>query len=195
MLRVGLTGNIGSGKSLIASVFEVLGVPVFKADEQARQLIISPPLVDKLVAFFGREILDHSGNPDRQKLASRVFESKADLDYLNSLVHPAVRNNFDTFCALQVNAAYVMYEAAILIETGYYRNLDKIILVTAPADVRIERVMHRDRVSRSCVEVRMKHQWDEEKKIPLCDHLVNNDGVHPLVAQCIAIHRALSAGQ
>ncbi|MFB6258177.1 MAG: dephospho-CoA kinase, partial [Flavobacteriales bacterium] len=140
MKRIGLTGGIGSGKSTIARAFEVLGAPVFKADlEGKRALNEDPELINAVKERFGKNLYGSDGL-DREKMARMVFKDPQKLEELNGLVHPKVRERFNAWCEDRKGAPYVIEEAAILIESGAYRDLDHTILVTAPEEMRIQRV-------------------------------------------------------
>lgn len=191
MVKVGLTGNIGSGKSLVASVFETLGVPVFNADLEARNLYTDPLVKAKLIDLFDESIITPEGNLDRKSIAQIVFKDPGKLAILNQVIHPLVRKAYISWAGQKKNHPYTIYEAAILFESGYYRELDKLILVTAPIEVRIQRVMHRDMVTRSDVLARMENQWDEEKMVPLANYVIVNDGRSMVIPQVMELHNSL----
>ncbi|WP_224490732.1 dephospho-CoA kinase [Robertkochia flava] len=170
---VGLTGGIGSGKSTVAAMFGELGVPVFIADLEARKLLEEDESVKEKV----RDLLGDSAFvdnlPDRRYIASVVFDNKTLLDALNAIIHPAVAQRFQLWYSRQ-QSPYVIYEAAILFEHGGQAKCDQVILVTAPKEIRISRVIKRDGVSRQEVLARMENQWPEEQKIPLADYVIEN---------------------
>ncbi|MFP4470764.1 MAG: dephospho-CoA kinase [Bacteroidales bacterium] len=190
MMIAGLTGNIGSGKSLAADIFRVLGVPVFDADREGKNILIEPELHEKLKSLFGENIFA-DGKPDRQAIAAIVFHDKKKLRQLNDIIHPAVRKKFADWSHTYRHLPYVIYEAAIIFETGRAAQLDTNIVVTAPAETRIARVVQRDGVSRQQVEERMKNQWPEEKKTSLADHIIDNSGAKMLIPQVLNIHKAI----
>lgn len=176
MLKIGITGGIGSGKSYICSKFEQLGVPVYNADERAKYLMQNDEEVkNKLIESFGTEIFENN-TLNRKFLASLVFNNKEALQTLNSIVHPAVEKDTENWLKLHQNKPFVVKEAALLFETGSYQKLDKTILVSADEDLRVARVMERDKVSREDVEARVKNQMDELDKMTLADYIINNDG-------------------
>ncbi|WP_445385219.1 dephospho-CoA kinase [Robiginitalea sp. IMCC44478] len=190
MMRVGLTGGIGSGKSSIAREFTRLGVPVYNSDLRAKELMqLHEGLRAKIKTLLGSQAYN-DGKLDRGYVASRVFSDSSLLQRLNSLVHPRVREDFERWAGQQ-QYPYVIQEAAVLFENGGYRNCDKMILVVAPEQARIERVIQRDKSSRKAVVERMKNQWPDDKKIPLADFVIeNSDWDHTL--ECIAqIHSEL----
>lgn len=191
MLKVGLTGNIGSGKTFVASIFQTLGMPVFFADNDAKKLYERDDVKTQLRLLYGDAIFSNSGELDKKALAGIVFSDEDKLQKINGLIHPLVRENFINWMNLRMNASYVIYEAAILFESGHYKNLDNVILVTAPEDVRIQRVMDRDGSSREEVMARISHQMAEEKKIPLADYIIRNDGREMVIPQVMEVHRKL----
>ena len=182
MKRIGLTGGIGSGKSYIAGILEKMGYPVYYSDAQSKVLTDTHPLIhEKLIARFGREIYTAQGL-NRKVLAELIFASEEHRLFVNELIHPLVRNNFEHWCSEQ-RSPIVFNEAAILFETGAYRQFDGTLLVVAPLELRIERVMQRDRCSKKEVEERMKSQWSDDQKIPLATAVITSNGKFPLVSQ------------
>ena len=173
MKIVGLTGGIGSGKSVILEVFSSYGVPCYKSDNIAKELMQkSPELIRQIKVLFGEDIYQDK-KLNRSKLADIVFDDKKKLNSLNALVHPLVNKDFQFFLNQQ-NTAYVIKEAAILFETGVAKDCDETILVTAPEKLRIQRVMKRDKINAEHIKSRMSHQWSDEKKIPLANYVINN---------------------
>lgn len=173
MKIVGLTGGIGSGKSIILEVFSSYGVPCYQADNRAKELMQkSPELIRQIKVLFGEDIYQDK-KLNRSKLADIVFGDKKKLKSLNALVHPLVNKDFQFFLNQQ-NTAYVIKEAAILFETGVAKDCDETILVTAPEKLRIQRVMKRDKLNAEHIKSRMSHQWSDEKKIPLANYVINN---------------------
>lgn len=192
MLKIGITGGIGSGKSFICDKFAKLGVPVYNADERAKYLMHNDQEVrSQLTEFFGQEIFSNN-QLDRKLLASKVFNNKASLEKLNSIVHPAVQKDTENWLKLHQNQPFVIKEAALLFETGSYKQLDKTILVSADEDVRIARVMERDKVSKEEVESRIKNQMDELDKMSLADYIINNDGKRELDSLISRLHQLFS---
>ena len=191
MFRVGLTGGIGSGKSLICSILEKMRVPVYYADTEAKRLMNSDPaLKRKIVDLFG-ELAYRDGSQDRKYLAGRLFGDAALLASMNALVHPAVRQDFRHWADQHSEVPYVIEEAAILFESGAHLGLDQTVLVHAPVEVRIGRVMERDGCDRDSVLRRMGHQWSEEELRKLADHVIVNDGQQMLLPQVIELHNKL----
>lgn len=192
MLKVGLTGGIGAGKSTVAKIFEKLGAPVYYADDNAKKLMVTDPaLIEAIKTEFGADIYKEE-ELDRAKLAQIVFNDQAKLEKLNKMVHPAVRKDFTTWCMRYKTLPYVVDEAAILFESGAYKLMDKVVMVTAPRDIRIERVMQRDGVTKEAVLARMANQWQEEEKISLSDFVIMNDNQQLVIPQVMNIHKVLS---
>ena len=190
MIKVGLTGGLGSGKTTVAKVFETLGIPVFYADDVSKKITDTNAQVkEALVALFGTDLY-YDGLLDRQKLAKLIFGDADAIKKVNAIIHPAVANAFTAWCAAQ-NSPYVLQEAAILFETGGYKRFDKMILVSAPEELRITRVRQRSGWSREEALQRMQNQWGESQKIPLADFVILNDGSKPLLPQIMAIHEDL----
>ena len=191
MKIIGLTGGIGSGKSKVLNEFKSLGVPCYEADTVAKKLMANDrDLSIQIKGIFGIDV--YCGNKlDSHKLANLVFNDKTKLAALNAIVHPRVASDFNLFVSKQ-KKPYVIKEAAILIETGAYKNFDSIILVTAPKSVRLKRVIKRDGLSAEDVLNRMECQWEDEKKIPFADFIIENDDWEKTVLQIDEIYRQLS---
>ena len=170
---IGLTGCIGSGKTTIANYFADLGVPVYIADVEAKKILYFPEVVQEIVKTFGEEVLTDN-IPDKKKLASVVFNNPEKLKQLNAIIHPRVGQHFTDWAEQHKEENFVIKEAAILFESGSFKDCDKVILVTAPKEIRIKRVMKRDGVSEKEVLERMKNQWSEEKKKKLSDFIIEN---------------------
>lgn len=178
---IGITGGIGSGKSVAANILNSMGYPVYNSDDRAKILINKDSsLILKIKESFGN--VYNTEGLDRQKMANIVFNNPVKLALLNSIVHPAVGHDFDLWVDKQ-SSSLVFKEAAILFETGIYKTLDKVILVTCPLPIKIKRVMERDSVSQEDVENRMKNQWIDEQKIKLSDYVIDNSGNKLLIPQ------------
>ncbi len=191
MLKVGLTGGIGSGKTLVCSVLEKLGVAVYYADSEARRLMNSDPeLVLQISGLFGNKAYE-GGNLNREFLAQRVFKDKVLLTRLNELVHPAVRMDFSRWANEQKPAFYVVEEAAILFESGSDRNMDLTVGVFAEKELRVQRVMQRDGIAREQVRMRMNSQMNEKEKMERADMVIYNDGKLMILPQIINMHNAI----
>lgn len=191
MLKVGLTGGIGSGKSIVARVFGLIGVPVFEADAAGRQLLAEDPAVRAAIQERFGEAVVHHGTVDRKALAAVVFQDPQALADLNAIVHPAVRQAFRHW-AEQQKAPYVLMEAAILAETGGHKAFDRVVVVSAPEPVRLKRVMARDRVTEAEVKARIRNQASEEDRLAIADHVIHNDDRHLVIPQVLQVHQALT---
>ena len=181
-MTIGLTGGIGSGKSTVAAMFEAMGYPVFYSDQAAKAIMRNDPNVQEAIIQQFGENAYQNGELNRQWLAQRIFSQPEEKEFINYLVHPLVRNAFSEFAHNQISPL-VFNEAAILFETGGNFYFDKTILVVAPSELRIARVMKRDACTRENVENRMNNQWTDEQKIPLADHVIVNDDAQPLLQQ------------
>lgn len=189
MLKIGLTGNIGSGKTTVAKVFELLGIPVFYADDEAKKVMITDAdLIEAIKQTFGAESYLEDGTLNRKHIAAIVFNNPAKLEKLNSLVHPAVFRAFEALESKAKNAPYIIREAAILFESGSNKTCDKTVIVTAPLDTRIARVTRRDGISRQEVEKREARQISEEEKKKLADDIIINDDHQLVIPQVLALH-------
>ncbi len=182
-LKVGLTGGIGSGKSLVCSVLEKMGFTVFYSDKTAKKLIHeSAELKSNIIELIGPLAYDEFGNYNTSYVSQIVFENSHKLAALNELIHPFVRSEFDLFVKI-TDARIVFNEAAILYETGAYKSFDQIVLVTAPLETRIKRCMLRDNLTKEAIERKMQNQWSDEKKRDFLPYEIINDGVNPLLTQ------------
>lgn len=191
MLRIGLTGGIGSGKSTVAKIFEVLGIPVYYADDAARQLMNeNEHLKKQIIQHFGGEAYTN-GQLNRSFIASMVFNDKEKLALLNSLTHPAVIHHSEEWMQAQT-ALYAIREAALIFESGIHKRLDYVIGISSPEELRIERTMKRDHISRDEVLKRMKSQMDENEKIKRCDFVIYNNEEQFVMPQVLELHRKLS---
>ena len=190
MIKVGITGGIGSGKSTVCRVFETFGIPVFYADTVAKSIMVTDHiLVTGLKETFGQESYDDSGKLNNKHIAAIVFNDKDQLVRLNALVHPAVFRAFDAWIeTIPPNTPYILKEAALLFESGSYKLCDKSVLVTAPASVKIKRVMDRDGVSAGQVEARMDKQMSDDEKSKMADFLIRNDGSQSVIHQVLELH-------
>lgn len=195
MLKIGITGSIGAGKSTVAGIFKILGVPVFDADAIAKSILNSDPaLREQIIAAFGSETYKN-GLLDRKYLATLVFSNPEQLAKLNALVHPATIKAADTWAKHweKQGSAYIVKEAALLFEAGTNIGLDFIIGVTAPEDLRIARVMARDHVTREEVLKRMQHQIDDTKKMERCDIVIDNNEKALLIPQVLTLHQQFTS--
>jgi dephospho-CoA kinase len=189
MLKIGVTGGIGSGKSTICQFFEIIGIPVFTADVEAKAIMDNSPVIrNQLIAIFGKDIYLPDFTLDRKKLAQLIFHSPVLLEKVNAIVHPEVRNHFLDWSQKQTTA-YVVYEAAILFETGFYTLMDYNILVTAPEEERIKRVMAREETTVQDIQSRISKQWPDEEKIKLADYVLNNNNEELIIPQLVELDK------
>ena len=193
MFRLGITGGIGSGKSFVCSILEKFGVPVYYADKEARRLMNTRVDLKRAIkGVFGEEIY-HDGELDRQEMGHRIFGQPDMLDKINRMVHPVVREDFFKWSEAWKNVPYVIEEAAILFESGAASEMDATVLIYAPKQLRIERVMARDGLGRSEVERRINMQMDEEEKKRLADRVILNDEKKLLLPQLVALHEDIKS--
>lgn len=191
---IGLTGGIGSGKTTIANFFKEKGVPVYIADDEAKKVMQSIEIIDQIKSVFG-ETLFENNILNRAKLAEIVFNNADKLAQLNAIVHPAVKKDFENWLQQYKNDQYVVYEAAILFESGRYKECDYIVTVTAPIEVRIERVIKRDNTTREQVLSRMEMQWNDEKRISLSNFVINNSNLKIANEEVVKILKILNIKQ
>lgn len=193
MIKVGITGGIGSGKSTVCKVFKVMGIPVFEADTVAKQLMTTDPEIRRqLIQVFGAVVYLPDQSIDRKYLAGLVFNSPSLLSKLNSIVHPAVLKEFDEWC-LTKQTTYILHEAAILFESGFYKLMDQIIAVVANEDERIQRVMKRDGATIELVRQRMKNQLSDAERIKLADFVISNNDNELIIPQILNIDKKIRA--
>ncbi|MGH2642810.1 MAG: dephospho-CoA kinase [Chitinophagaceae bacterium] len=191
MKKIGITGAIGSGKTIICRIFEVLGIPVYYADEAAKRLMQHDHLLRTAIReHFGHETYDSNGNLNKAFLAKVVFNDKEKLDLLNSLVHPVTIRDAEQWAEKQ-NAPYVIKEAALMFESEAFHHVDKVIGVSAPEHLRIKRTMDRDHISRGEVLKRMNNQMEEETKMKMCDYIIYNDEQQAVIPQVLKLHEEI----
>lgn len=187
---VGLTGGIGSGKSTVGSMFQKLGVPIYNSDFEAKNLMVSSKKIKRdIETLLGKDSY-LEGEPNKKYIAKIVFNDKKLLQGLNNIVHPAVRRHFKSWCKRQ-NAPYVIQEAAIIFENGTNEFYDKIILVTSPRDIRIQRVVDRDGTTAEAVMERIDNQWPDSEKEKLSDFIIENIGLEATEREVSRIHHKL----
>ncbi len=192
MIKVGLTGGIGSGKSLVACVLKRLGVPVYDSDLETKRLYVTnPELKRQLIENFGPETYFKNGQLNRKFLGEIIFGDKSKLGLINKIVHPIVRLDFEEWIKKNDKRNYIIKEAAILIESGAYKQVDKIIVVNSPLKLRIKRVIVRDNTTQEEVLKRMKSQLSGEQLLTYADYIVKNDNENLLLPQILTIHKQL----
>jgi len=190
MKIVGITGGIGSGKTTVAKMFESLGIPVYYADDEAKNLTATSPVIrEGLIGLLGEETFKN-GVLDRKYMAGKIFNDKDLLEKANAIIHPQVALHFENWVSNQ-STPYVLKEAAILFESGSYQQCDKTILITAPEDIRIQRVMERDGVSKEEVLARIKNQWPDSEKKKLADFIVENIDLNSTEKKVQKLHTQL----
>ena len=189
---VGLTGGIGSGKSTVAKVFESLNVPVFNSDLEAKNIINNDEVVIHAITEVFGDIYQN-GELDKVKMAAIVFNDSLALEKLNKIVHPKVAEYFEQWVTTNKDAPVLIKEAAILIESGAYHHMDKIILVTAPKSIRIKRVINRDDVTEEKVVGRMNSQLSDEEKLSFSDFIIVNDDKQLVIPQVLVVYKQLIA--
>lgn len=187
---IGITGGIGSGKTMIAEYIKSLGVPVYIADEEAKAIMTSEKIIAAITSEFGKEVLIN-GEINRAKLAQLVFNNPEKLKKLNSIVHPEVKKHFDTWVEKHKNYPFVFKEAAILFESGSNKYCDAVITVTSPLETRLQRVMKRDKTQRESVLKRMQNQWSDEQRIAKSDYVIHNLSVDATIKQVDEILKIL----
>ncbi|MCX6240111.1 MAG: dephospho-CoA kinase [Bacteroidia bacterium] len=194
MKKIGITGGIGSGKTTVCEIFKLLGISTFHADDEARNLQNNDlQIKNLLIELFGKHIYSHDGLLDRKKLAGVIFSDTRALEKVNSIIHPAVRQSFLKWVDQHLDAPYVLYEAAVLLESGYASDFDRNILILADEKVRIERVIRRDRTSEELVRQRIVNQMPDIQKIKMVDYTIENNNKKLLFPQIIELDKRIRA--
>ena len=195
MQKIGITGSIGSGKSIVCKIFEQLGVPIYNADERAKILMISnAEIIAKVKLLFGNESYTETGELNRKHISNIAFNNKDLLTQLNQTVHPIVFKDFDNWLLEkeQLKVKYIIKEAALMFETDSYKKLDKFIVVTAPMELRISRTMQRDSITKEQVLSRMNNQLSQDEKLAKADYEIINDEQTSLIEQVYNLHQQLN---
>ena len=188
MIKIGITGGIGSGKTTVCKLFESLNIPIYYADGRAKWLMGNDPQLKKnITELFGEEAYLVDGTLNRVFISSVAFQNQAKLSELNAFVHPAVQKDGEIWFSQQKNAPYAIKEAALLIESNSYKQLDEIIVVTAPVEVRVERVMLRDNMKKESVMARVSKQMSDKERAQFADYVIDNNG-KDLMEQVMKIH-------
>ena len=188
MIKVGITGGIGSGKSTVCQIFSTLGIPVYNADNEARWLTDhNLQIVSGVKKLFGNDIYKN-GMLNRKKVGAQVFGNKDLLAQLNEVIHPVVAKHFDDWLKRHEHHPFILKEAAILFESGAHLKMDKVITVTAPKELRVLRVIKRDGLSKAEVESRMSHQMPEEEKVKMSDYTIHCNDVDLVIPQVLRVY-------
>ncbi len=183
MKKLGITGGIGSGKSIVSEIFRLKGIPVYDADSESKKLLITnDELKKKLINLLGEKIYFADGSLNKKEMARMIFSNASLLCEVNHIIHPVVGLDFLNWCNNQ-SSEIVATESALLFESGLYKRIDTSIMVYAPIDIRIERAISRDKSSREQIEARIKNQMDDEEKRTLSHHVIINDGQSPILPQ------------
>ena len=190
MKKIGLTGGIGVGKTYVSKIFKKIGIPIFNADEQAKKCMVDDANLKAAVQLAFGENMYLKGVLQKEELAKIVFNNSENLAKLNALVHPIVKQKFEDWCSLQ-STSMVIKEAAILFESGGYKNCDAIILVIASEESRIQRVLKRDKIKKKDIETRIRLQWSDDKKKVLSDYLIQNEYLQTALDQANKILNSL----
>jgi len=188
--KIGITGNIGSGKSLVCKIFEHLGINTFLSDEETKKLYLLSEIKKQILNYFNDEVYFNDGTLNKKLLSYHLFKNPKALQFIESVLYPQLNKTFDRWCEKQ-NSDYVLFESAILFEKKFDNQFDKIIFVSAPEDVRLQRAMLRDKCDEENVRSRMRLQWSEETKIEKSDFVIYNDGNEMLIPQILKIHDIL----
>ena len=194
MLKIGLTGGIGSGKTTIAKIFEELGTPIYYADIEAKKILCTDIIKSRIRDKWGSTLFFENGNINKAELANIVFNDNTELQFLNSIIHPQLMKDFEYWAKnkeLQ-NNNYVIMEAAILFEAGFHLDVDKVVCISAPEDERIKRVMARDNVTKDQVISRIKSQWPQDKIIEISDYEIKNSENDLILKPISLLHELFS---
>jgi len=190
---IALTGGIGSGKTTIAKLFETMGCLIYNSDEKAKDLYHQTEIKKRVIQLLGSEAYSTSGSLNTTYIAEVIFKDKTVLESLNAIIHPALEKDFEIFIKQQSPDRIIIKESALIFETDSYKKFNAIILVTAPIEQKIKRVMQRNFISRERVEKRMSTQWPDEKKIPLANYIITNSDTEAIIPQVISIFKKIKS--
>ena len=188
---VGLTGGIGSGKTIVSQLFKTLGCVIYNSDNRAKDLYFNSEVKQQVISLLGQEVYTNNGELNKVSISQIVFSDDNKLKQLNAIIHPAVKKDFDLFVKSYPSNTLIIKESALLFEENLYLNCDATILVTAPIELKIERIIKRNSLSKTEIEKRMLTQWADEQKIPLADFVIVNDEKQAIVPQVVAIFNKL----
>lgn len=190
MKRIGITGNIGSGKSLVCKIFNQLGINTFYSDEETKKLYFLPEIKEQILNYFNDEIYFKDGTLNKKLLSYHLFKNPKALQFIEDTLYPQLNKTFDEWCEKQ-KSNYILFESAILFEKNFDSQFDDIIFVSAPEEVRLQRAMQRDNCDEENVRSRMRLQWNEDIKKAKSAFIINNDGNEMLIPQVLKIHKNL----
>ncbi len=192
MIKAGITGIIGSGKSTVTKIFEILGAKIYNADQEAKRLYHDPDVIQEVASAFGSGILDHNLHVNLKKLSEKVFHNANSIEKINKIIHPRVKAALEKWIKQQEKSSILLYESALLFESGFYQFFDKNIVVAAPEDLCIIRVMKRSGLTVGEIKKRMALQMTNEQKISMADYIIHNDGQSMVLPQVLRLHRELA---
>lgn len=187
MLKIALTGNIGSGKSTVARIFETLEVPVYNADNAGHNILLDKNVANEIAGIFGNNVI-FNGSIDRKALANIVFDNQEALNKLNAIIHPRVIDEFFRYCTNNGNQKFVIFESALIFEADLSHFFDRTVLVYAPLEVKIKRVMKRDKCDKESVLKRISHQIDDDFKLQKTNDIIVNDDVALVIPQVLDLY-------
>lgn len=190
---VGLTGGIGSGKTTVANLFETMGCVIYNSDDKAKEVYFQSEVKRQVIELLGIEAYLNENEINKEYISKKVFSNTELLHQLNHIIHPVVKSDFILFKSKLPLGTIIIKESAILFETGIYKDLEKTILVTAPLEVKIDRVKKRNSTSEEDIKKRMSAQWTDEQKAPLANFVIVNDGIKALIPQVVTIIQQLKS--
>ena len=192
MIKAGITGIIGSGKSTVAKIFEILGAKVFYADTEAKKLYHEHKIIQEVASAFGPTILDHNNQINLKKLSDHVFQDSNSIERINNIIHPRVKSSLSKWINQQDGSSIIIYESALLFESGFYKFFDKNIVISAPENLCIKRVIKRSGLSEDEVKKRMSLQLNNEQKKSRADYIIDNSGNSMVLPQVLKLFHDLS---
>lgn len=190
---IALTGGIGSGKTTIAKLFETMGCLIYYSDEKAKELYYDTEIKKRVIQLLGSDAYSASGSLNSTFIAGIIFKDKTKLESLNAIIHPALEKDFEIFVKQQSPDRIIIKESALIFETDSYKKIKTIILVTAPLEQKIKRVMQRNKMPRENVEKRMSVQWPDEQKIPLANYIISNNDTEAVIPQVISVLKKIKS--
>jgi dephospho-CoA kinase len=190
---IALTGGIGSGKTTIAKLFETMGCLLYNSDEKAKDLYHQTEIKKRVIQLLGSDAYSANGSLNSTFIAGIIFKDKTKLESLNAIIHPALEKDFEIFVKQQSPDRIIIKESALIFETDSYKKIKTIILVTAPLEQKIKRVMQRNKMPRENVEKRMSAQWPDEQKIPLANYIITNDDTEAVIPQVISVLKKIKS--